>query len=470
MVFHDYESDMYITSTSNVVYRVNGDTRDIIETFSIPGLLPNLFYEPVNNSIYVYGDNVYIIDNGIISQSELPSSPFVDMIFNNLTGELNVSDLSNNFSRIGVTGSMIDYTDVSGHGYIGLNPYDGSIYLSATDNNIIIIDPLTSSFTNVQMAITTKLTYNPDRKSMWFIQPSMNKLIEIDVTLNNNVVVTQVESISIEDNTQFGSLHPDYVPRSDIWLKTRDYFRRPRENFNDDVQVKYYWKWLADNVSEFFLYDYSGTQLQLSENIYKKSTSYLYTGITPLSPAVLNKNSNSDITKVSYPEYQKTIFDKIEYTLSYIDDENDISTNVEPLQLFVGFQSQSEGALRSILQLYKKEDISFTINSSSNPINLQYITVETLDVDGPDKRGQIKLNVGSTETFTNRGLKPGQHIVIYIKDMTNKKDQYISHNNASMFIIREVYTKTIIVDFFNTNTDLLENETTIINNHPKSGM
>ena len=33
-----------------------------------------------------------------------------------------------------------------------------------------------------------------------------------------------------------------------------------------------------------------------------------------------------------------TIFDKIEYPLSYIDDEVDISTDVEPLQLFIGFR------------------------------------------------------------------------------------------------------------------------------------
>lgn len=466
MVFHEYEEDIYITSTTNIVHRVNGATRDIIGTFTIPGLLPNIFYEPVNKSIYVYGTDVYIIDNGSLSISELPSSSNPDLIFNNLTGELNISDSSNNFTRISVTGSMIDYTNVTHHGYIGLNPYDGSIYLSATDNNIVIIDPLTNSYAfNVQTAITTKLTYNPDRKSMWFIQPSTNKVVEIVVQLNNNAVVTQVQSVSIEENTMYGSLHPNYVPRPDIWLKTRDYFRRPRENFNNDVPVKYYWKWFADNVSEFFLYDYSGEQLQLTENIYKGSPSYSYTGVTPLSPAVLNRNPNNDVTKISYPEYQKTIFDKIEYTLSYIDDENDISTNVEPLQLFVGFQSKNEGALRSILQLYKKEDISFAISSNQS----QYITMETLDINGPDKRGQIKLNVNSNEVFTGRGLKPGQHIVIYVKDSTNKKDQYISHNNASMFIIREVYTRTIIVDFFDITNDIIETEATIINNHPKSG-
>ncbi len=150
--------------------------------------------------------------------------------------------------------------------------------------------------------------------------------------------------------------------------------------------------------------------------------------------------------------------------MSYLDDENDISSDAEPLQLFVGFQSKSEGALRSILQLYKKEDISFTIYSSQS----QYITMETLDVNGPDKRGYIKLSVNSDEVFTGRGLKKGQHIVIYVKDSTNNKNQYISNNNASMFIIREVYSKALVVDFFNLKTDILESESTIINDYPKS--
>jgi hypothetical protein len=57
------------------------------------------------------------------------------------------------------------------------------------------------------------------------------------------------------------------------------------------------------------------------------------------------------------PEYQQTIFDEIEYTLSYVDDEDIISSDVEPLQLFIGFKSEEEGALRSILQLYKKEEV-----------------------------------------------------------------------------------------------------------------
>jgi hypothetical protein len=97
------------------------------------------------------------------------------------------------------------------------------------------------------------------------------------------------------------------------------------------------------------------------------------------------------------PEYQQTIFDEIEYTLSYVDDEDIISSDVEPLQLFIGFKSE-EGALRSILQLYKKRRSSFygnlfNIINETNYINsIRYI-------DGPDKRGEIKLNQDSDDVF-----------------------------------------------------------------------
>ena len=467
MVFHEYEEDIYVTTDSDVVLRINGSTRLVQGTFAVVGLKPYIFYEPINKSIFVYGSIfVYIIDNGFIDvNTTLPSSSFADMIFNSMTGELNISDSDNNFYTTGVTGSIFTSTSISNYGYIGLNPYDGGIYMSSiSSDNIIIIDPLTNLvYNNIQSANTTKMCYNPDRKSMWFIQPALSNIIEVNVQLNNNGSITNIVSDATEDNL-YGTLHPDYIPRTDIWLKTRDYFRRPRENYEGDYSVKYYWKWVADNVPEFFLYDYSGEQLLLSDNIYKGSASYSYTGVKPLSPAVLNKEANKYTDKVNLPEYQKTIFDKIEYTLSYLDDENDISTEVEPLQLFIGFQSKVEGALRSILQLYKKEDIYFTISSNYN----SYIKMETLDLTG-DKRGQITLSTYSTETFNGRGLKPGQHIGIFIKDNTNKKNQYISDNNASMFKIREIYSKTIIVDFFDITNDILETELTFIENHPKTG-
>lgn len=459
MAFNEFEEDMYIVTIDRVL-RVNATNRSLFTSYSIPGVINTIIYEPIKESIYVYGSTLYKIDNGSVTTISVTTESFNDIIFNNLTGDINISDSSDKIKKLDLNDVIINDVSIANHGYMALNQYDGAIYISSQNtNSVIVVDSITNQlvFMNTLIAPTTKLTYNPDRKSMWVLQPSLNQLVEILVEVKNEVTTEIIKTEVIVDNL-YGTLHPTFKERDDMWLKTRDYFRRPRENFNIDHKVKYYWKWFSDNVPQFFMYDFSGDQLSQTT-----TGSYSYIGPSPLPTVVLNKNSNKDITKVSIPEYQQTIFDKVEYTLSYIDDELDISNDVEPLQLFIGFRSDNEGALRSLLQLYKKEDIYFTINS--NQFNQVYL--QTLDLDGPDKRGMISLGQYSTASFLDNGIKPGQHIVIYLKDSQNKKDQYISYNNGTILKIREVYSSQIIVDFFDINNDIIDTETSIITNYPK---
>ena len=96
---------------------------------------------------------------------------------------------------------------------------------------------------------------------MWTYQASTNNFVEIEVEINQ--VITQVTStFSQVAENNYGTLDPNYTPKSDIWLKTRDYFRRPRENFEGDVFVKYYWQFVTDQTPEFFMYDFTGEQLE----------------------------------------------------------------------------------------------------------------------------------------------------------------------------------------------------------------
>ena len=471
MVFNDFEGDMYITTDADLVLRVNGGAnipfpsnpnRSIQTTYGIPGLTHSIFYEPVNESIYVYGSSsLWKIDNGITQSISISSYNFDDVIFNNLTGEMNISDTSTNFTRLDLNTNTTQATGVANYGYIALNQFDGDVYLSSQNlNNIIVVRPSNGVvvYTAPMSAQTTKLIYNPDRKSIWTIQPSSNSIIEVAVNLNSSINILPSTSQSVGDN-QYGTLHPDYEPRPGLWLKTREYIRKPRENFEGETPVKFYWKWLSDNVPQFFMYDLSGDQLA-------STGSYSYTGPKPLTNAVLNKYPNKSIYRVSIPEYQQTVFDKIEYTLSYIDDSNDISTDVESLQLSLGFKSPDEGSLRSILQLYKKEEVEFDIISSS----LTNITFETIDPQNlVDKRGLITIDPDSSENFTGRGLKVGQKISFLIKDVDNKKSQYISNNNGIIVKIREIYTKILVVDFYNTNYDFIETESTVVSDFPTSG-
>jgi len=469
MAFNEFEQDMYVVTSNNYVLRIDGYTRHLQPLgafYNIPGAINTIVYEPVNESIYVYGAaGLYKIDNGVVSNiSSVTTESFNDIIFNNLTGDMNISDSSNKIKKLSLnTGVVTNDVTIANHGYMALNQYDGAIYVSSQNtNSVIVVDSVTAQlvYMNTLIAPTTKLCYNPDRKSMWVLQPSLNQLVEIEVILKNQITTEPIKVEEVIVDNLYGTLHPSFKERDDMWLKTRDYFRRPRENFNTDYRVKYYWKWFSDNIPQFFMYDFSGQQLTRTT-----TGSYSYVGPTPLSTVFLNKNSNKDITKVSLPEYQQTIFDTVEYSLSYIDDELDISTDVEPLQLFVGFRSDSEGALRSLLQLYKKEEIFFTINSSEK----EQIYLETLDINGPDKRGLISLGQYSVNSFIDRGLKPGQHIVVYLKDNQNKKNQYISHNNGSIFKIREVYTSQLILDFFDITNDIIDPEVSVISDYPKTG-
>lgn len=458
MAYNEFENDIYVVTVDNIL-RIDGNTRQLQVVYNLLGAINNIVYEPANESIFVYGTaGLYKIDNGVIDLLSIPTQVFNDIIYNNLTGDMNISDSSFEVTKLGLDGSILKQTDIANYGYMALNQYDGAIYISSQNgNSVVVIDSITQQlvYLNSLAVPTTKIIYNPDRKSMWVLQPSFNQIVEILVELNNDAIVVTATASYINDNL-YGTLDPNFKERDDMWLKTRDYFRRPRENFTNDYRVEYYWKWFSDNVPQFFLYDFSGEQLSRTT-----TGSYSYVGPTPLNNIVLNRNSNTDISKVSISEYQQTIFDKIEYSLSYIDDEVDISTSVEPLQLFVGFQSQNEGALRSILQLYKREDINFTIDTKEET----EIILQTLDINGLDKRGLISLSNYSTEYFTDKGLKAGQHIVIYIKDKTSHINQYISYNNGTLLKIREVYSKSIIVDFFNLATDMLELESTTVN-HP----
>jgi hypothetical protein len=462
MVFNDFEGDMYITTDSEVI-RVN-TTRDIQTTYGIPGLTHSIFYEPALESIYVYGSNLFRIDNGSIqSITGISTFGFNDIIFNNITSEMNVSNSSGDFVKLSLFDNTFTSTNQTQFGYLVVNQFDGDVYMSVQTNtpfgSIKIINPNNGSVIDNITGIgdpTTKIIYNPERKSIWAIQPTSNSVVEIEVDLGGMIVMNQGTFSLIEDNN-YGTLDPNYEPRPSIWLKTREYFRRPRANFEGDVSVQYYWKWLTDEVPQFFLYDFSGEQLP-------ETGSLAYTGPKPLTNAVLNKNPNRDITKIKYPEYQQTIFPKVEWTLSYIDDEDDTSIAPRALELFIGYKDEDEGSLRSVLQLYRKEEIEFSINSDINT-NLTFDNIIIDDI----QRGRISINENSPTVFTGRGLKSGQHLVIYIKDDSNSKNQYTSENNAILVKIKDVFTKQLILDFFNPDVDFLTEENTVISNYPKFG-
>ena len=465
MVYNAFEKDMYITTDADFLLRINGSSRDIQTSYYIPGLTQSsIFYEPVNESIYVYAQTqLWRIDNGLTySITGMTMSEFVDVIYNNLTGEMNISDKTYRFRSLNLEDNSINIDKIpAAYGNLALNQYDGGVYLAShTNNQILIIDSGTGNVIHTEntTSLNTKIIYNPERKSIWTLQPNIKNVYEVQAIVNSEIEIIGMTGSLINEG-QFGTLHPDYEKPSDLWLKAMECVRKPRENFEGESSVKYYWKWVNDQSPEFFIYDLTGEQLE-------KTGSYAYLGEKPFKDVPLNKYPNRDVDKVYQPEYQQTVFDTVEYNLSYIDDKNDISTEPSPLQLFLGFKANEEGAYSSKLQLYKKEDVEFNIVSTS--INETAVTFETIYSDGY-KRGRIKLNILSNETFTGRGLKVGQYLGINITDVTNTKNKHTSLNNGYVVKVSEIYTNIIIVDFFNIELDYFENESTLLVDYPKKG-
>ena len=464
LTYSTYDQDMYVTTNGNLVVRINGNDRSIQTTYTITNLQTDtIYYEPANESIYVYSSsNLWKIDKGVLSSiTSGTRTAFSDILYNNITGELNVSDV-NTFKSFNLdTANLTLNEDITTYGYIALNQYDGMIYMSSkTMNSILTINPSNGWNTHTEPAgsICTKIIYNPSRKSVWSIQPNIKSVIEVTPSISTNIVPSTINSITI-DEQKYGTLHEDYIHKDYMWLKSRDYARKPRENFIGEESVEFYWEWFDDQKPEFFLYDLTGDQLATTG-------SYSYIGTKPLIDAPLNKYPNKDITKVTEPQYQQTVFDIITQKLDYINDSENISSEPEALQTFIGFKSDEEGPKQSILQLYKKEKISFTISSSKTSItNIEFDTI--IDENGI-RCGQIKLNTNSVEFFSEKGLKSGQILLIELTDLTNTSSQYISHNNGSLFKIRAIYTKTIIVDFFK-DVDFLEYENTIVSDYPTTG-
>ena len=464
IIYNAYDGDMYVTTDGDSVIRINGSDQTIQTTYAIIGLQTDtIYYEPANESIYVYSSsNLWKIDKGTLYDiTTAPRTSFSDILYNNVTGELNISD-TNTFKSFNLdTNARTLSENITTYGYIALNQYDGMLYMSSqTIGSILTINPGNGWNTHNELVGTscTKIIYNPARKSVWTIQPDTKSVIELKSSIDTNVVPSSINSIKI-DEERYGTLHDEYVERDFVWLKSREYLRKPRENFKGEVSVEYYWEWFDDQVPEFFLYDLSGDQLTTTDI-------YSYVGPKPLIDAPLSKYPNKDKDKVALPQYQQTVFDIVTQELDYINDSTNIAYAPEALQTFIGFKSDEEGPKKSTLQLYKKERVKFSISSTNaNNTIIEFKTI--FDSEGVIC-GSIKLNANSTEFFTGRGLKPDQLLSINLTDITNTTNQYLSHNNGSAFKIRDVYSNTIIVDFL-SDDDFLEIEETIITDYPLTG-
>ena len=466
MSYDERNNRLYVISASNILREFDCSTNTQLATYTISGITSRntIAYNRKEEAIFVVGDYLTSVrDGSTISFNTVSADSFNSLLCDNIYDTVL---LSRNTILSSQNYNQVNYTKtVNKYGYMFINQYDERVYLAAQNaNGVYIVDPLNGSIVNQVEGLSSnvsKMVFNPSRNSMWGIIPTSTQVIEVSV--NTSVFykfepqVSYVNSVPLY-GSQYGNLAENYQEPTSLWLSARDYIRKPRYNFEGEPQAQFTWKWQEDNVEEIFIYDFSGSQLETT-GVYK------YTGPKPLEKVYLNKKANRDLSKTSLPEYQQTIFSEINYDIDFINSSYNLSFLPQPLELFIGYKADDEGVHSSTLMLKLVEDISFTITPTSE--NDDKLTLTNV-VNGFDFYGEISFGTSSTSNFLydsnniERGLKPGQNILIQFADTTNSKDKYISFNSGIEVKIKEVYPRTLRVEF----KDLFfEEESTVVDHN-----
>lgn len=480
--FNPFEDKMFISEPlNNQVTEVDGDSRSIVDTFTVTGTSEEIYYNPFNNQIYGFDNtSLYTISSGSLSSiggvTTATSSWFT---FDPINDKMIISTSDDIIYEVDGLDNLVGSTNVGYHGYLLFNNFDGNIYI-ASDNTseLAVYSTVTHDvFLNINLnGIMSKMVYNQYRQTIVGIIPSSNEIIEFTINALTSPSLRGFSSAfsssffvepssnpckGIPVNESFyGSLKEEYCNDDDLLiLKVREYIRRPRANFetDNDVQVNYKWHWIDDQTPDIFIYDITGDQLETTGP-------YAYTGEKPLTDIILNRTPNRDIMKTNDPRAQQTVFDEITYTLDYVDSSDNFNFVPKPLQTHIGFNSKQEGVKSSILLLTKMEDIEFDI--TPNLTNDNNITFKVLNDNEGNSWGEIKLNGMSQELFNDKNLKVGQILQIFVEDRLNENNQYISKNYGLKLKIRDVFVRSIIVDFIERP---LIDEKTIIEDYPQKG-
>lgn len=450
------QNDFNLTSSDNILFGVNSN--NILYDLTNDTLIGTAFDKTFwfNNHLWGFDGNelfsintnnfnieTYSIINNNITQVNFTYDPERESVW--------ISGDNGWLYSISIEEGIIYQEDIEDFGKLKWDNYDNSVYLMSEDisslSDILILS-LDNNITQVSLTEQLKdFTFNTKNNSLIGINLN-GHLIEVKINTPRGIRSFSIEeslqqdfdnSISIEDG-QFGTLAKNFQESDFLLISSREYLRRPRENFQsrDDVNVKYQWSWKDDQTPELFLYDFSGTQLE-------QDGPYAYTGDTPLPSVRLRRDPNRDLEKVGDPNAQQTIFDNISFTLDHIDSTENVDFTPESLNLFIGFNSRVEGVINNNLILTKIEDIETSFNINNN--------IDTkINLIKNDNDFKIKLEENSPETFfrdinnNRRNLKEGQIIQLRIRDLTSQEDQYISPNDKKRFKIKNVFIRELILE------------------------
>jgi len=231
-----------------------------------------------------------------------------------------------------------------------------------------------------------------------------------------------------------------------LYCKTRDFIRKPRGDYDKDIYFRAYWDIPYDNEIDdsIFFYDITGNQLQPYNDI----ENLKYIGETPLinseleNIVMLNDEPNKNITQIKNPRVQQTVFNELIFKLDQLDSSNH-NWIPEPLEIFIGYNSDIEGVNTRSLKIEKIEkmennDNYFSYTGFTNSgLSLSFHNF-TFDGDTIYYNAPIDFN------FTTYGFKKEQVIKCYFKDQS-KYNQKI-FDNPYKYKIKNISRNKLIID------------------------
>lgn len=259
---------------------------------------------------------------------------------------------------------------------------------------------------------------------------------------------TEYNIISLTNNRIGLSYQGKFVNESsvDIYGKTREFLRKPRGDYNKDIYLRAYWDVPYDDYIDesIFFYDISGNQLKPFNN----NNQYEYKGIKPLidietnNMVLLNKKPNDDITQVKNPKVQQTVFDELIFKLDQLD-TNIYNWTPEPLEIFIGYNSEIEGVNTRTLKL----EIIEKFENNENYLSYSGYTNSGVSLSFDNfmfEDDTIYYNSPVDFNFSTYGFEKDQIIRCYFKDQS-KFNQRIFENNYK-YKIKKITRNKIIID------------------------
>jgi len=302
---------------------------------------------------------------------------------------------------------------------IGYIPKSGDLSVYET----LTATPSSSSIIAGNEIKTVTGTYN------LFDYFSTGQKITIDgalkVTQNKSYNIISLESDTISLSYQ-GAFWQQGLPLFSLNIVSDYFIRFPKYGLSDyNNNAKLIWSWKDTQNSDFFFYDFSGDQLKPVFDNFPE-----YNGIKPLCgpngeiELKLISKPNDKIELISDPTKQQTVFDKIEYTIPYIDNNETAGIEPSPLQLFMGYRADFESWNKARAYLELIEDVTFNLTTSipipNNYNDLWVFKDNTLEVQ----------SVTGVFDFNILGFKVGQTIQIDGIDINTDGKNIATLNNA----------------------------------------